>query len=735
MQRVSAFLPSWDRPRSTSSIPASSTTTSTTTTTIKRPAALDKVFGWAEKIAAPANRTSTTTPAAPTRYGRENYWPAPLDKECDKAARILKSFCTDGFLAQETESSEQSEVPSTPNFVSKIIPPRIIQNAVGLAIFSCMRSGLWMSGSGGAGLITARKADGTWSPPSGIILHTAGLGFVLGVDIYDCVLVINSVQTLEMFTRPKLILGSDVSLSVGPLISTDAVDRSMRWKGLDDTVLTYVKARGKHQAVPLDGSLVSERGNENMRFYCGDVGVLDILAGNIPKSIPEMRPLFEVIKAAEGRSDYDKELMAVLAQQPAPGDAVIETPKASPTSPKTPFGIPSADDPDPFGVIGLEMAGIEIREAGTHLRPASTQFEYNPSPTSPVFGRFSRQSIDTYLSNRGSYMSAKTQGTAMTDACTQTDVASTAETSFSRANSDDGRDNMPEKLPTVLEPEEVDYTKIDTSMIERFTPKPIEEPEELTTKIDLAGVERHDRIETIDQDSTTDNVEKLIAPPASDERDEDADDEDEDEDEEEEPIICEVATAAQPTRTSIRTSQVTQVIHAKGAIVTIPKRIPPPLPARSPARASRGSKTEVGDVSSLKSPLRNSFMSADSQPVSDSTADTSAVESFATPLETNEATLTKESLGGDLPESRGHRKNTSSVYTAVPSPLERYDSAESSPQIPPTPQRVELTSSAEESDREPQTPKTDTGFVGVGSNNKPGDLVRAANEVSIVSPH
>ena len=85
-------------------------------------------------------------------------------------------------------------------------------------------------------------------------------------------------------------------------------------------------------------------------------------------------PVFEIIKAAEGRSDYDTALMAVLAQQPAPGDAIIETPKISPITPTTPFGIPDLEDPDPFGVIGLEMAGIEIREAGTHLRPTSTQF-------------------------------------------------------------------------------------------------------------------------------------------------------------------------------------------------------------------------------------------------------------------------------------------------------------------------------------------------------------------------
>src|SRR4051794_27164489 len=102
-------------------------------------------------------------------------------------------FAADGFLVAEPPRPQSEPVVPTipgtdPTHVTKKIPPRIIQNAVGLAVFSCMRSGLWMSGSGGAGMITARKADGTWSPPSGIMLHTAALGFVIGVDIYDCVL-------------------------------------------------------------------------------------------------------------------------------------------------------------------------------------------------------------------------------------------------------------------------------------------------------------------------------------------------------------------------------------------------------------------------------------------------------------------------------------------------------------------------------------------------------------------
>ncbi|KAL2169783.1 hypothetical protein VTG60DRAFT_5601 [Thermothelomyces hinnuleus] len=789
MYRVSALLPSWDRSRqstpgsnnnnnsSSSSSSSSNTGPSSSPLPPKTPGALDKVFGWAEKIvpASRINTSTTTTPATRTRYGRETYWPTTLDKECDKAARIIKSFCFDGFLSQESdEPSEQSETTpaesaSTTKYIIKKIPPRIIQNAVGLAVFSCMRSGLWMSGSGGAGLITARKADGTWSPPSAIILHTAELAFLMGVDIYDCVLVINSVQTLELFTRPRLILGVDVSLTVGPLVAAGSKDPEIRWKEISETVLTYVKARGKHQAVQLDGSMVTERCNENERFYCAGVTILDILAGNIPKEIPQMRPLFEVIKAAEGRSDYDKALMEWLAQQPAPGDADIESPReslASLTSPtKVAFGIPDANDPDPFGVIGLEMAGIEIREAGTKHRPTSTQFEFQPSPSSPLYGRFSRQSMDTFVSrsNRGSCMSARTQATAMTDACTQTDVASTADTTFSRANSDDGKDSV-ERLPTVVEPEEVDYTKVDVSILARLKRRTMEpvapappaqavetkemkgagvatgtdakspkeaETTDVTTTTEVKTIE-DEKVEPVNRAVEPGAVSEESSPEATNEQDEDADDED-DEDDDEEPIICEVATASAqpPARTSIQRPQITQVIQAKGAIVTIPKRVPPPLPARSPARASRGSKSDFGDVSSLKSPARSSLLSIESR-----------ADDNATTPEHDHAPVT---AGGSptqvpRPSSPRHIKNSSSTCTAVPVDKTATASRPASLSIPPstdrnaseqghgsddetgsqsktaspsstavsaTPQTTEPASPTEDdSDREPTTPQT-----------------------------
>jgi hypothetical protein len=547
------------------------------------------------------------------------------------------------------------------------------------------------------------------------MLHTAALGFVVGVDIYDCVLVINSVAALEVFMGPRTTLGVDVNLTVGPLVTAGLLENDIRWKHLEGSVLTYLKARGQHQHVPLDGSLVTERGNENKQFYSGDVSVLDILAGNIDKSIPETRPIFEVIKAAEGRTDFDAALMENLSRQPAPGDAIIDTPNVAPLSPplRSPFGIPAAEDPDPFGVIALEMAGLEIREAGTRLRPASSQFEFNPAPSSPLFGNFGRQSIDTYLSrsNRGSIVSSKSQGT-------QTDQVITPETVLSRNSSHDGQlEPVVEKLPTVVEPEEVDYTKIDVTSIQHLRRR-----SSVRAPVQAKPASPESKPSTIDHGSETE-AEKKSSNCTEDDHDADADDEDDEDDdsgdEGDETVVYEVATAAAPTRTALLSTQVTQVIHAKGALVTIPKRIPPPLPARSPARTSRASRSEFGDVSSLRSPLRTSFQSSDlvsERAVTPSIEEVSSKDSDTAPV----AAPKMEEVEVDATEALETDKD---VFTTPSEHLPSVNVSRlstGSTHAPPTPQIGEATSSGDELDHEPKTPKHEdvTAPQGVSQHDK-----------------
>lgn len=74
MQRVSSLLPSWERTKSSPGPKSGG------------------FFGWASSK---APQPTTTTP---DRYGREHYWPTNLDRECEKAARILQSFCSTSVM-------------------------------------------------------------------------------------------------------------------------------------------------------------------------------------------------------------------------------------------------------------------------------------------------------------------------------------------------------------------------------------------------------------------------------------------------------------------------------------------------------------------------------------------------------------------------------------------------------------------------------------------------------------
>ncbi|KAF2731570.1 DUF500-domain-containing protein [Polyplosphaeria fusca] len=512
-------------------------------------AGFDKVWGWADKLGAPVNRLSN-------RLGSEAFWPTTLDKECDKAARILKSFCKDGFYQEEDRPSAEGPNAKSKQRVVKKIPKEVIQNAKGLAIFTTMRTGLWVSGAGGSGVLIARKEDGTWSGPSGILLHTAGLGFLVGVDIYDCVVVINTEKALEAFSSVRCTLGGEISAVAGPVGAGGVLETELHKR--QAPVFTYLKSRGFYAGVQVDGTVIIERTDENERFYGERIGVADILKGK-PRHVPyETRRLLETIKAAQGDTDVDESL---IPDEPPPADFEIEHEDDA-------FGIPAQDDPDPFGVSALENAGIEIREAGTHKRPTSEQFEFKPSPTSPIYSTFrksfDRSSIDgRSISRRSSWRTSTISSvldrqSTMVDMSTQTDFEAPPAI------------HVP---PPQLPPRNTHNT----------SPKMAEIPE--TKSTDDIDQEIDDTISKTPE-KRKDSANEHTTPTSSSRDSRAFQDIDLDDDADfEEPVVVEVQQAAAP-----------QVI-TRARVVQVAKPIPPKLPPRNPFRTKLSIDSNVdGDI-------------------------------------------------------------------------------------------------------------------------------------------
>src|ERR1700742_4553107 len=105
------------------------------------------LWGWTDRTAAAA--ASPAVQSHQEQLHARAFWPTTLDKECDKAARILRSFCKDGFHSRPPTASTLDS-PKLSHKALKRLPEEVIRNAKGLAIFTTMRSGLWISGAGGS---------------------------------------------------------------------------------------------------------------------------------------------------------------------------------------------------------------------------------------------------------------------------------------------------------------------------------------------------------------------------------------------------------------------------------------------------------------------------------------------------------------------------------------------------------------------------------------------------------
>jgi lipid-binding SYLF domain-containing protein len=187
-----------------------------------------------------------------------------------------------------------------------------------------MRTGLWVSGAGGSGVLISRLPDGSWSPPSGLLIHTAGVGFMAGIDIYDCVLVINTPSALAAFKKVRLSLGGEISLAAGPIGIGGVGEYDLGDQKSRKPVWTYMKSRGLYAGVQIDGSIVIERNDENARFYGERVPAADILAGKL-RSVPQStRLLMEVLKEAEGQKNVDQHILNEVHGVPPPGDMLLE---------------------------------------------------------------------------------------------------------------------------------------------------------------------------------------------------------------------------------------------------------------------------------------------------------------------------------------------------------------------------------------------------------------------------
>jgi len=172
------------------------------------------------------------------------------------------------------------------------IPQDLIDKAECIIVYpSVLKAAFGIGGSYGRGAMICRTGEhftGPWSAPTMMALEGASIGFQLGGQATDFVLLVMNPRGARSILSSKVKLGADASAAAGPKgrtaeASTDATLRA--------EVLTYSRSRGLFAGVSLAGSTVRPDNNANEKLYNKKLEAGDIIfkgAVAVPASAQKM---------------------------------------------------------------------------------------------------------------------------------------------------------------------------------------------------------------------------------------------------------------------------------------------------------------------------------------------------------------------------------------------------------------------------------------------------------------
>ena len=153
-----------------------------------------------------------------------------------------------------------------------------VKDAKGLLIIpQLLKGGFILGGSGGSGLLLARDSKtGAWSYPAFYTMGAASIGFLVGAQSSEVILMVMTEKGLDSLLATSAKLGGDLSVAAGPVgVGTSAATAD---------ILAFARTKGAYAGVSLEGSVIKPRDGWNESYYGKPVRSVDILIRKTAKN-------------------------------------------------------------------------------------------------------------------------------------------------------------------------------------------------------------------------------------------------------------------------------------------------------------------------------------------------------------------------------------------------------------------------------------------------------------------
>ncbi len=172
------------------------------------------------------------------------------------------------LAAQQAETDRVSEAATVLDEILSVkdnsIPKAILDKARAIVVIpSTVKGAFVVGGQRGKGVISGR-VDSAWSPPAFITLTGGSIGFQIGGQATDIVLVVMNERGLTNLMKNSFKIGGAASVAAGPVGREATASTDYRFEA---EILSYSRSRGLFAGVSVAGSTIRADRDANEKVY------------------------------------------------------------------------------------------------------------------------------------------------------------------------------------------------------------------------------------------------------------------------------------------------------------------------------------------------------------------------------------------------------------------------------------------------------------------------------------
>jgi SH3 domain-containing YSC84-like protein 1 len=174
-----------------------------------------------------------------------------------------------------------------------------------IVVPSLKKAAFIVGGSYGRGVMMCRTGEnfkGPWSPPIMMATESGSLGFQIGGEGVDVVILVLNDDGARTLMRSKVKLGADASVAAGPVGRTAEASTTGSMKA---QMLSYSRSRGVFAGVSLSGASLRVDNDADQSLYGEKVTAEQIMKGDV--TMPEIaKPMAATLSRATKESREEK---------------------------------------------------------------------------------------------------------------------------------------------------------------------------------------------------------------------------------------------------------------------------------------------------------------------------------------------------------------------------------------------------------------------------------------------